>query len=435
MVGNRDLHPAIARSRDPRTLNCQINSTEIIHCTGNITVQDLIPRNFSFLFGFKCDIIHSNSSLRGLVYNVSIYGTNETKCLQLASDNTCYHYLPFNLINALDFNRNIFSFNFYHFWFGFRYHSNCYQHLHEYLCYMFFPRCDPVSKQAIHPCREMCQDAKDTPCNHYGDYEYINCNYLPSVRALWGDNPCFYEPVFCSTPPIVENATHNGYRYVHSSLHEKVEYSCDEGFEMEGNKIVTCNYNGRWSAPPRCSPKIIVNSTLSPTIESGIGSRPGRSRSSLHDLLSIVLPLLLILLAITLVVLVVRYQRKIRTRRKHDLTMEYVQFEIALIQRNAIDEPPLPLRRKHDSLGTAYSVSTPKRIRPFDATIFYHFDTDDDFVLNQLLPELEESRDFNLCIHSRNPVPGRDIKDNIEEAIEGSNSAIIVMSQGFVDSM
>ena len=281
----------------------------------------------------------------------------------------------------------------------------------------------------------MCQDAKDTPCNHYGDYEYINCNYLPSVRAVWGDNQCFYEPVFCSTPPIVENATHNGYRYVHSSLHEKVEYSCDEGFEMEGNKIVTCNYNGRWSAPPRCSPKIIVNSTLSPTIESGIGSRPGRSRSSLHDLLSIVLPLLLILLAITLVVLVVRYQRKIRTRRKRDLTMEYVQFEIALIQRNAIDEPPLPLRRKHDSLGTAYSVSTPKRIRPFDATVFYHFDTGDDFVLNQLLPELEESRDFNLCIHSRNFVPGRDIKDNIEEAIEASNSAIIVMSQGFVDSM
>ena len=42
---------------------------------------------------------------------------------------------------------------------------------------------------------------------------------------------------------------------------------------------------------------------------------------------------------------------------------------------------------------------------------------------------------FKLCIHSRNFAPGGDIKDNIEDAIEGSNSAIIVISQGFVDSM
>ena len=42
---------------------------------------------------------------------------------------------------------------------------------------------------------------------------------------------------------------------------------------------------------------------------------------------------------------------------------------------------------------------------------------------------------FKLCIHSREFTPGRDIKDNIQEAIECSNSAIIVMSQGFVDSM
>ena len=55
--------------------------------------------------------------------------------------------------------------------------------------------------------------------------------------------------------------------------------------------------------------------------------------------------------------------------------------------------------------------------------------------MNNLLLELEETQDFKLCFHSRDFTPGRDIKDNIEEAIEGSNSAIIIMSQGFVDSM
>ena len=80
-------------------------------------------------------------------------------------------------------------------------------------------------------------------------------------------------------------------------------------------------------------------------------------------------------------------------------------------------------------------VSPIKRNRLFDASAFHHFDTDDNFVINQLLPELEEVRKFKLLLHSRNFTPGRDIIDNIQEAIENSNSAIIVMSQGFVDSM
>ena len=67
--------------------------------------------------------------------------------------------------------------------------------------------------------------------------------------------------------------------------------------------------------------------------------------------------------------------------------------------------------------------------------VFYHFDSNDDFVGNRLVPELEAVRDFKLCIHSRNFTPGRDIINNIEEAIEASNNAIVVMSQGFVDSM
>ena len=81
------------------------------------------------------------------------------------------------------------------------------------------------------------------------------------------------------------------------------------------------------------------------------------------------------------------------------------------------------------------SLLSLKRNREFDSFVLYHFDSDDDFVIDKLLPELEETRDFTLCIHSRNFTPGKDIKDNIEEAIKNSNSAIIVMSQGFVDSI
>ena len=90
-----------------------------------------------------------------------------------------------------------------------------------------------------------------------------------------------------------------------------------------------------------------------------------------------------------------------------------------------IDRPLLPLKRQLDSNRSSF----------FDAFVLYHFDSNDSFVVNHLLPELEEKRKFRLFIHSRNFTPGRDIKTNIKEAIEGSNSAIIVMSQGFVDSM
>ena len=75
------------------------------------------------------------------------------------------------------------------------------------------------------------------------------------------------------------------------------------------------------------------------------------------------------------------------------------------------------------------------RNRAFDAFVLYHFDSDHIYVIDNIIPELEEVRKFKLHVHSRNFTPGRDIKDNIEEAIEGSNSAILLMSQGFVDSM
>ena len=70
-------------------------------------------------------------------------------------------------------------------------------------------------------------------------------------------------------------------------------------------------------------------------------------------------------------------------------------------------------------------------------TLCYDFDSNNDFVMETILPELEERLDdpFKLCIHSRHFTPGRRIKDNIQEAIQNSNSAIVVLSQGFINSV
>ena len=75
-----------------------------------------------------------------------------------------------------------------------------------------------------------------------------------------------------------------------------------------------------------------------------------------------------------------------------------------------------------------------KRNKDFDAFVLYHFDTDHDFVLSSLIPQLEETRNFRLIIHSRDFQPGRKIEENMEQAIKSSNNAIILISSGFTTS-
>ena len=77
------------------------------------------------------------------------------------------------------------------------------------------------------------------------------------------------------------------------------------------------------------------------------------------------------------------------------------------------------------------------RTRPYDAFVsFHHSGPHRDFVFDRILSELEEIYDppFRLYIHDRDFDLAEDIMWNIETAIRQSNSAIIVMSQGYVDS-
>ena len=77
------------------------------------------------------------------------------------------------------------------------------------------------------------------------------------------------------------------------------------------------------------------------------------------------------------------------------------------------------------------------RSRPYDAFVsFHHSRPHRNFVFDKILPELEENHNprFQLYIHDRDFELGQNIIQNIETAIHNSNSAIIVMSQGYVGS-
>ena len=275
--------------------------------------------------------------------------------------------------------------------------TQCYQHFSELGCHIIVPECNPESKQVIHPCREMCHDLRKAcskitlpksmvsmkiPHNSSDDttvtldntsFDTFDCDYLPSLN---GDIPCFYKPVSCEPPPVVKNATLVSTNYKQKdtySVFDTVEYSCDEDFKLKGNKTVTCNYKGQWSTPPKCALKPINKSIV----------------------LFVVLPLLLILLMIIFVIGTCIY----RIKRK--------------IKNNALT------RRKQ-----------------YDAFVCYCYEGQDPDFAEKIIPQvLEEEHGLKLCIHRRDFKAGWDIKWNIMNAIRNSNSAIIIMSQDYINSL
>ena len=393
-IRNENLHPGI--TVDPsgvrsRTLNCENdNTTNMIHCTGNIIVQDFEPRHFSFSFGFHCAFGCFDCSLRGLDYKLRIYAQrNETNCVELSLDSAkvCYRYSRYGVFPNLVSDPNLKDLSF-HYLSG--YSPLCYQQAIRFLCYLYLPKCDPVSKRIILACREMCYEYLNE-CNHLIVNDF-DCDYL---LPYGGNIPCFYHLVYCPEPPTVEYAR-VGRR------NNTAHYFCREGFMLEGNKTITCNLTEGWPTPPEC---LLIEGTA----------------TLLASLLSVFV--LVILIVIIMLICIIKFNKK----QIHGIIIFQMQVDV-----KEMDEPLKAFRRKEVQRVSAIYM---KRNREFDSFVLYHFDTDDDFVISHLLPELEEVRNFKLHIHSRDFTPGCDIKDNIEEAIEGSNSAIIVMSQGFVDSM
>ena len=78
-----------------------------------------------------------------------------------------------------------------------------------------------------------------------------------------------------------------------------------------------------------------------------------------------------------------------------------------------------------------------KRKRKFDAYLCYKVDSDEYYAEENILIGLHQNNEptLKICIHRDHFQPGRTIKRNISEAIQDSNSAIIVMSQDFVNSV
>ena len=375
-----------------RRLACHRKGDQL-ECHSFRRIQDFIPRNFAFSFGFYCKE-KSNKSLKGLSYNITInFQTNDTSCSAMPETviNCTQYYSEVSLPNLIDhedkedaaesLNRAFLTETFLG-----EEIFDCYQHFVQTVCYLFLPRCNATSNNFIVPCRETYEELREE-CLGGVQFSSIPENVLSAILSTYdyeylpsrfGPIQCYYEEVICKSPPnvtgaeIVEGLNENG-TYVGGS---EVQFLCtDDSKEIIGNSTVRCLYSGRWSAAPTCDDR------------------------QFNNLLKILLPtfILVVLSPIVVVVAVCIYKRRRR----------YVFKKMVL-----------------------------RRRRQFDAYVCYDFDEDFDFVMETVLPALENNHDppFKLCLHSREYDPGSKIFDNIRESIDSSNTAIIVMSQAFVHS-
>ena len=399
---NEDLHPHL-KVGTYRTTTCELSGSCTVNCRGRVVVQDYMPRSFSLYFGFSCDW-PPIYLLRGLRYNISF--TKQTNETSGCTDYSVIYYteacsrfyketsLP-NLIGDVRINHYAQYFK------EFRIlemvifeNGTCYQHIWEVICYIFLPKCDPFTKQVLHPCREMCWDFvdgcwrkfrnlvdridmkfvfnKQAYLNHIFREEKlqaIDCDYLPSLND---SITCFYKPVTCNSPPDVTNGTRilNTTQKDVYQLHDVVQYACiNDTFEMIGYDSITCLYSGQWSqSPPKCSQQPI-------------------------NPLLFVLPVLIVPL------------------------MTYTGLVLCIWCH----------KTKRQSF---------KRNRQYDAFVCYCYEGQDPDFAEQIIPQkLEEKHGLNLCIHRRDFKAGWDIKWNIMNAIRNSNSAIIIMSQDYINSL
>ena len=249
-----------------------------------------VPRQFYLTFGFHCDWLPGNS-LKGLMYNISFSKQkNETnnctgyKSLKINGKCEIFYdaaSLP-NLVGNEEVKQIMDIDHGFLMWEPFLFKGGtCHKHLWEFICHIILPKCDSVSRQVVHPCREMCWDVAngckerighlvDIVSTHHDissfNTEVFNCDYLPSHH---GTIPCFYKKVTCDSPPDVTNGTKilNATQKDVYQLHDVVHYVCiNETLKMVGDESVSCLYSGEWSSiPPTCGvEKEVRNSVLNP---------------------------------------------------------------------------------------------------------------------------------------------------------------------------
>ncbi|XP_077904066.1 sushi, von Willebrand factor type A, EGF and pentraxin domain-containing protein 1 isoform X2 [Ictidomys tridecemlineatus] len=134
------------------------------------------------------------------------------------------------------------------------------------------PHCEAISCKKPHPL--MNGTIKGSSYTYLSVLHYAcNPGYLLNgterrtcqENEKWDGSEPVCIPVNCGSPPISANGQVKGDAY---TFQKKVEYTCDEGFLLEGTRSRVCLANGSWSgATPNCIP---VRCATPPQVTNGM---------------------------------------------------------------------------------------------------------------------------------------------------------------------
>ncbi|CAG2234303.1 unnamed protein product [Mytilus edulis] len=103
---------------------------------------------------------------------------------------------------------------------------------------------------------------------------------------------------------------------------------------------------------------------------------------------------------------------------------------------NNLGETVLQLEKECEQTQSKYTklkLAENNKIYLYDAFISYA-DREQNFIINECIPNLEETGNKKLCIHQRDFIPGEDITLNITNAIHDSKRTICIITRAFLDS-
>ncbi len=386
------------------SLYCRVRTENksIVFCSGTILVQEYKPSNFGFSFSFKCSMQYDKPSLKGLHFNVTVHSqSNITECVEVENlsirqkCNTRYTSLPNlfgfmtmeQIVRAMETlqnaralltlqNTNLNPFG-------------CYQNIDDGICHLLIPSCNPQTREVTHLCEEMCLDF----------LEACNQDVVSVIESLASGR--FFEVPFESHLPIgAEEA-----RLVCGGLPSKENHKCFFKQSVCGPPPLVlsatrvreerCGQNNQSNKfPQNCTiyykcvedTYLLENKSNITCQFSGKWTKPPTCLFPTKNPVPIVVVILLLPSVIFIIIFCFSQ-------------MMYYQG--------------------------------PQRNEDFDAFVCYQFDASHDYVTNILKPHLEgqfKLLDFNDFD------PGTRIVNNMENAIKRSNTAIIILSDKFVDS-
>lgn len=315
--------------------------------------------------------------------------------------------------------------------------SGCYQNALEVGCMGFYPRC--VNNTLYPMCRNMCVEFIESCEMYLTDGWALNCTALPH------DGHCHYKPVLCEIPNI-EHGTASTLSKNDANVAaggSTINFTCEKGFQSQGgSKSAVCFLTGHLNSKvPKCE----------------------EISSSKLTLAAVVAPFICVFVSLAIIILVYVYWYREKRRKKlekqknsHQNSLDNVAIqpnnsvtEINIphsslansldTQKNQVEcsnqntgtQTRLSLYGKEDSWRKNYSTT----IKLYDIFLAY-CSKDYKIAVHKILPKLENgsSIGYKVHLHDRDFLAGEFIAVNIVKAIRHSRSAVLCVSQNFIDS-